>query len=155
GEIHEPLPAHGGCPAGREAQGLTIVNGPGPYKIDNNYVSASTEGMLVGGQDPANEAMMPADIQSTRNHFYKPVAWKSLPYMAKTGFALKSGARVEVHGNYIESSWDNCGEQPAGVRLTVRNNGLTPVGAFQNLTDVDFAFNAVVNHGRGGLILAS
>jgi len=39
--------------------------------------------------------------------------------------------------------------------LTVRNNGQTPAGAFQNLRDVDFAFNAIVNHGRGALILAS
>lgn len=153
GEIHQPLP-RGGCPAGREAQGLTIVNGPGPYKIDNNYVSASTEGMLVGGQDPANESMMPSDIQISRNHFYKPLAWKNA-FMTKTGFAMKSGARVQVYGNFIENSWDNCGEQPSGIRLTVRNNSQTPAGAFQNLTDVDFAFNAIVNHGRGGLILAS
>jgi hypothetical protein len=152
-EIHQPLP-RGGCPSGREAQGVTIINGPGPYKIDDNYISASTEGMLVGGQDPANEAMLPSDIQISRNHFHKPLAWKKL-YMAKTGFAMKSGARVQVYGNYIENSWDNCGEQPSGIRLTVRNNGATPAGAFQNLRDVDFAQNAIVNHGRGGLILAS
>ncbi len=46
----------------------------GPYKIDDNFLEASAESILFGGD---GATITPADIEVARNHMFKPLTWLS------------------------------------------------------------------------------
>ncbi|HYE22516.1 MAG TPA: hypothetical protein VD998_02930, partial [Verrucomicrobiae bacterium] len=48
---------------GQDSQAIGGFNGPGPYKIVNNYLEASTENIIFGGSDPRIQGLIPADIE--------------------------------------------------------------------------------------------
>jgi hypothetical protein len=60
-----------------DSQAIAGFNGPGPFRIINNYLEASTENVLFGGADPRITGLVPSDIEIKRNHFSKPVAWRN------------------------------------------------------------------------------
>ncbi len=49
-----------------------------PYRIINNFLEGAGENILFGGVDPAIANLVPSDIEVSRNHIYKPVAWRDL-----------------------------------------------------------------------------
>ncbi len=57
-----------------DAQAIAGFNGPGPFKISNNYLGGDTENILFGGADPRISNLIPSDIEITRNVFTKPSA---------------------------------------------------------------------------------
>jgi hypothetical protein len=65
-----------------DAQAIGAFNSPGPMKIINNYLEGTGENILFGGADPRIEGLVPSDIEIRRNHFSKPVAWRS-PILAE------------------------------------------------------------------------
>ncbi|MGI8497944.1 MAG: hypothetical protein ACR2OG_10240, partial [Gemmatimonadaceae bacterium] len=46
--------------AGSEAQGIAGWNGPGPFKIVNNYVEGTGENVMFGGADPSIPNLVPS-----------------------------------------------------------------------------------------------
>ena len=60
-----------------DAQAIAGFNGPGPFRIINNYLEASTENVLFGGADPKIPNLIPSDIEIKRNHFSKLLAWRN------------------------------------------------------------------------------
>jgi hypothetical protein len=62
---------------GLDTQAINGYNGPGPYAIVNNYLEAAGENFLLGGASPKIPDMIPADIEFTGNHLYKPLAWRT------------------------------------------------------------------------------
>ena len=52
------------------------TNGPGPFKIINNYLEAAGENILFGGAAPSIPGLIPSDIEVRNNHFYKPWSWR-------------------------------------------------------------------------------
>ena len=60
-----------------DAQAIAGFNGPGPFRIDNNYLDASTENLLFGGSDPKIPNLVPSDITITRNLLTKPLGWRN------------------------------------------------------------------------------
>ncbi len=60
-----------------DSQAIAGFNGPGPFRIINNYLEASTENVMFGGADPKIANLIPSDIEIKRNHFYKPLAWRN------------------------------------------------------------------------------
>ncbi|MBK9338292.1 MAG: hypothetical protein IPM98_17790 [Lewinellaceae bacterium] len=52
------------------------TNGPGPFKILNNYLEAAGENILFGGAAPAIPGLVPSDIEVRNNHFFKPFSWR-------------------------------------------------------------------------------
>src|SRR5829696_5047371 len=67
-----------------DAQAIAGFNGPGPFRIDNNYVAGSTENILFGGSDPKIPNLVPSDIAITRNLLTKPLAWRN-PILSAPG----------------------------------------------------------------------
>jgi hypothetical protein len=65
-----------------DAQGIAGFNGPGPFRIHNNYIAASTENIMFGGSDPRIPSLVPSDIIITRNLITKPLAWMN-PILAR------------------------------------------------------------------------
>ncbi|HVF89735.1 MAG TPA: hypothetical protein VNH22_06685 [Blastocatellia bacterium] len=61
---------------GFDTQAIAGWNGPGPFKIVNNYLEAAGENVLFGGADPKIQGLVPSDIEFLHNHCSKPVAWQ-------------------------------------------------------------------------------
>jgi hypothetical protein len=55
---------------GYDTQCVSDSQGPGPYKIHNNYLEASTENVAFGGSNPPFPGVMPCDIEITGNHMF-------------------------------------------------------------------------------------
>src|SRR5207244_3792056 len=88
---------------GQDAQAIGGWNGPGPFKIVNNYLEASGENVMFGGADPAIPNLIPSDIEIRRNYFFKPLAWRaSGAWTVKNLLELKLGRRVLIQGNIFE-----------------------------------------------------
>src|SRR5262245_55341084 len=61
---------------GADSQAIGGWNGPGPFKIVNNYLEGAGENVLFGGADPAIRDLVPSDIEFRRNLVRKPPSWK-------------------------------------------------------------------------------
>ena len=127
--------------AGDETQGICGWNGPGPYKIVNNYIEGGAQNIMFGGADPAVPNLVPADIEIRRNYLYKPREWFGKATI-KAMIELKNARNVTIDGNVIESA----GLIGAFV-LTVRNqNGSAP---WSTLEDINIT-NNIVRHSNTG-----
>lgn len=61
---------------GFDTQAIAGWNGPGPFRIINNYLEAAGENVMFGGADPKISQLVPSDIEFRRNHCSKPLSWK-------------------------------------------------------------------------------
>jgi hypothetical protein len=137
-----------------DSQALAGWNGPGPFKIINNYLEAAAENVLFGGGDPSIANLVPSDIEIRRNHFSKPLWWKvgdpafrGVPWAVKNLFELKSARRVLVEGNLFEYSWAHA-QAGFAILFTVANqNGGAPWSVIEDVTFV----NNVVRHAGAGV----
>ena len=131
---------------GQEAQAIMGWNGPGPYKIINNYLEAAGENIMFGGADPGIPNLVPSDIEVRRNHLSKPVSWRGA-FTVKNLFELKNAQRVTIDGNLFEYNWADAQEGVA-ILFTVRNqDGTAPWSVVQ---DVTFT-NNIVRHASSGV----
>ena len=60
---------------GFDSQAILGYNGPGPFKIVNNYLEGAGENIMFGGADPVIRNLVPSDIEIVRNHLAKPRSW--------------------------------------------------------------------------------
>ena len=128
--------------AGDETQAVAGWNGPGPFRIVNNYLEGGGEVVMFGGGDPSIPGLVPSDIEIRRNHFRKPKEWLGRAAIKGT-FELKNAKRVVIDGNWIESEI-----LTTAIVLTVRNqNGKAP---WSTLEDIEFT-NNVVRHADSGV----
>ena len=129
---------------GFDAQAICGVNGPGPFKIVNNYLEGSGENVMFGGADPAIPDLVPSDIEFRRNHCFKPLSWKighpsyaGIPWAVKNLFELKNARRVLIEGNVFENNWVHA-QNGTGILFTVRNqSGTAPWSAVQDVTMIN------------------
>ena len=61
---------------GQDSQAICGWNGPGPYRIENNYLEAAGENVMFGGATPTIQNLVPSNITIRRNHFSKNLAWQ-------------------------------------------------------------------------------
>jgi hypothetical protein len=138
---------------GADSQAVSGWNGPGPLKLENNYLEAAGENVMFGGADPAVNGLVPGDIEVLRNHLSKPLRWKvghpsyeGSPWAVKNLFELKNARRVLIEGNLLEHNWPHA-QNGFAVLFTVRNqDGSAPWSAVE---DVTFR-NNVVRHAAAG-----
>ena len=112
---------------GADSQAIAGWNGPGPFKIVNNYLEGAGENVMFGGSDPAISGLVPADIEIRRNHFFKPLSWNpnhpsygGIHWSVKNIFELKNSRRVLVEGNILENNWIDA-QAGMAILFTVRN----------------------------------
>ena len=48
---------------GADSQAIAGWNGPGPFKIVNNYLEGAGENVMFGGADPRIPNLVPSDIE--------------------------------------------------------------------------------------------
>ncbi|MGH7304940.1 MAG: hypothetical protein ACRELZ_16780, partial [Candidatus Rokuibacteriota bacterium] len=141
---------------GADSQAIAAFNGPGPFKIVNNYLEGAGENVMFGGADPRIPNLVPSDIELRKNHLFKPLSWRvgsptyaGIRWAVKNLFELKNAQRVLIDGNLLENNWADA-QNGYGVLFTPRNqDGTAP---WSVVRDVTFT-NNVVRHSGGGLNL--
>jgi hypothetical protein len=130
---------------GFDSQVVGGWNGPGPFKIVNNYLEGAGENVMFGGADPWIAQLVPSDIEVRRNHFYKPLSWKGV-WTIKNHFELKNGRRVLLEANVLENCWAS--GQGGNVILTqalTDNN----TAAWVTVQDITIRNNWITNAPQG------
>ena len=139
---------------GFDTQAICGWNGPGPFKIVNNYLEGAGENFMLGGADPRIANLVPSDIEFRRNLCAKPLSWSrtepnyaGVAWSIKNLFELKNAQRVLVDGNVFENCWLD-GQVGFAVQFTPRNQeGTAPWSVVQ---DVTFT-NNIVRHSAAGI----
>lgn len=60
----------------QDSQAIAGWNGPGRYRIENNYLEAAGEVFMLGGSDPAIVGLTPSDVVFSRNLLTRPLSWR-------------------------------------------------------------------------------
>lgn len=142
---------------GQEAQAICTWNGPGPFKIVNNYIEGAGENIMFGGARANSPNLIPSDIEMRFNHFYKPPSWfqyhpSFVPpagggvWTVKNLLEFKNAQRVLIHGNVFENNW---GQAQTGfaILMTPRSeNGTMP---WATVSDITYRYNVLMHSGAG------
>ncbi len=133
---------------GTEAQGILAYYTPGPIKIVDDYISSSTQEIMLGGAGGVNNPYVASDVEIRNNTLYKPTTWDScgtggtlppgaiLPngstcpsgngapenqWIEKNNLEIKSAQRVAITGNTLQNTWVS-GQTGSSVLFTVRTS---------------------------------
>jgi hypothetical protein len=139
---------------GADSQAIVGWNGPGPFRIANNYLEAAGENVMFGGADPSIDGLVPADIEVVGNHLAKPLNWRledpgfqGTAWSVKNLFELKNARRVLVDGNLFEYNWPHA-QNGFAILFTPRNqDGRSPWSVVEDITFV----NNLVQHVAAGI----
>ena len=131
-----------------DSQAIAGFNGPGPFKISNNYLEGSTENILFGGADPKIPNLVPSDIQITRNLFTKPVSWRnpvltppSAPAIttSASGGALAAGTHYFTVVAVMKTEGDEAvSAKSAEARVVVAASGTRVTLTWSGVAAADF-----------------
>src|SRR6185503_20898412 len=109
----------------------------------NNYLEATGENVMWGGADPAQESMIPTNVEVRRNTISKLLEWRGQGYTIKNLIEMKNCIDCTVDGNMLVNNWGNEGQAGAAVVITVRNQDCrAPWSTIQNGS---FTNNLVIN----------
>ena len=139
--------------SGADSQAVAGWNGPGPFKIVNNYLERAGENFILGGADPRIQNLVPSDVEFRHNHVAKPLKWKmdhpsyaGVRWSVKNLFELKNAQRVLIESNVFEQNWAES-QNGFAILFTPRNqSGQSPWSVVQ---DVTFADNTLRRSGGG------
>lgn len=138
---------------GADAQAICGWNGPGPFKIVNNYLEGSGENFMLGGADPSISNLVPSDIEFRNNYVYKPLRWKAgessyagIHWSVKNLFELKNAMRLLIDGNTFENCWGDAQQGFAILMKSVNQEGTAP---WSQTSDVTFTNNIIRHSGAG------
>jgi hypothetical protein len=147
-----------------DSQAIIAYFTPGPLKIVDNFLSATTEDMMFGGAGGATNPYIPSDIEIRQNHFYKPMAWAvpgiTIPphnqWVVKNNLEFKSARRVLVSGNVMENNWLS-GQTGQSVLFTIRTSQSGNIAVVDDITvqnniliNVDAGFNTLASDNNCG-----
>jgi hypothetical protein len=149
-DIHESL---------FDSQAIMAYNSPGPIKIVDNFLSATTEDIMFGGSGGPNNPWVPSDIEIRKNHLFKPLSWAAVgvtippnnQWVEKDNLEFKSARRVLVDSNILENTWVS-GQTGTSVLFTVRTG---QSGDIAVVDDITFTNNILKNVGSGFTTLAA
>ena len=88
---------------GFETQAIAGWNGPGPYRILNNYLEAAGINFLLGGADPGIPKLVTDNVEFKRNHLKKQVAWRQAALATPTNVRATTGSSGSLKGTVYYS----------------------------------------------------
>lgn len=160
----------GGCTDAHVIGGGTSNTQDGPYKIHDNFIEGSGQGILFGG---GAATFTPADIEVTQNHFFKPMTWLAgqpnfvggkdplgkcpstpgqCPFIVKNQLECKNCQRMLVEGNIIENVWGGFTQEGFSILLTPKSqaapNG-TSICPLCMVQDVTIRYDKISHSGTG------
>lgn len=135
---------------GRDSQCVAAWDTPGPLRIENNYLEASGENVLLGGATPSCGCIT-SDVTITGNTIEKAPAWHTQQPspQVKNLFEIKAGRRVTVTGNTFRYNWQQAQTGWAILLTTNRDSGVGNA-----IEDVTFSHN-VIRDVASGLSIAA
>src|SRR4030095_7530132 len=80
----------------QDSQAIGCTNGPGPFIVDNCYLSATGENIMFGGACPAIPGLAPTDITVRHCWLHKPEAWRSTALAASAEHAGRPGGKLRL-----------------------------------------------------------
>ncbi len=124
-----------------DSQAIRAYRTPGPIKVVNNFLSATTENLMFGGAGGADNPYVASDIEIRHNHFYKPERWAvpgvtlspAAQWSVKNSLEFKSARRVIVSGNVVENNWF-AAQWGFAVVLTVRTSDSGNIAVVDDIT---------------------
>jgi Right handed beta helix region len=131
---------------GFDTQALLAYNGSGPFKIANNYLEAAGENIMFGGADSAAASLVPADIEISNNHFFKPLSLIGSEFTVKNLLEFKATQRALVSGNTFEN---NPAAAQNGFALLVTPRNQDGAASWSITTDITIVGNTFINVGSG------
>ena len=129
-----------------DSQTLWGSNGPGPFKLVNNYLEAAAENIMFGGADPAISNLVPSDIEMRHNYFFKPLAWRGSRWVIKNLLEIKNGQRILIEGNIFENIWT---ADQAGRAIVFKSTNQSRGCNWCTASDITFRYNLVRNASGG------
>jgi hypothetical protein len=142
---------------GFDTQAICGWNGPGPFKIVNNYLEGAGENVMFGGAKPTIQNLIASDVEFRLNHVYKPLSWKKghptyagRPWSIKNLFELKNAQRLLIDQNVFENNW---ADAQAGLAILFTPRGEDGVAPWATVQDVTFT-NNILRHSGGGFNIA-
>jgi hypothetical protein len=159
------ISATGACTDAHAVAGGCSDTQDGPYKIQDNFLEASSESILFGG---GAATFAPSDIEVLNNHFWKPWQWMpgnpnfiggpdGNPFVVKNHLELKNATRVLIEANLMENNWGGFSQNGSAILLTPKNQH-TPSGAnvcpLCQVTDVTIRY-AHISHAGAGIQMAT
>ena len=138
---------------GADSQAVCGWNGPGPFKIVNNYLEGAGENFMLGGAPPSLPNLIASDIEFRLNNVFKPLSWKigdpayaGMHWTIKNLFELKNAQRLLVDQNVFENNWADA-QNGFCILFTPRSEaGVAP---WATASDVTFTNNIVRHSGCG------
>lgn len=119
---------------GNDSQAFAAWNSPGPFLLEDNYLSGGSETVLFGGADPQNAAHIPHDIVIRRNTITKRKEWQTQNIGVKNTLELKNAINVLVEDNDIEYCWGGHGQDGYLLMITPRNqDGMAPFSTVKHV----------------------
>ena len=144
--------------SGYDTQAIGGWNGPGPYKIVNNYLEGAGENVMFGGAEATVPDLVPTGIEFRQNYVAKPLSWyvndpsyAGIHWTVKNLFELKNARNVLVEGNVFEGNWTDA-QAGRAIALTPRPSDS---GSWAVVEDVVFQHNIVRNIGSGVNLLGA
>src|SRR6266513_2688230 len=138
-----------------QALAIQSQNGPGPFKIVNNYLEGAGTGVGFGGWIPTIPNLVSSDVEIRGNYFARPLSWRvgdpayaGTPWVVANFLQLTNAQRVLVDGNIFESNWKGGDQDGFALSLApVDQNGGMPWATVQDIT---FTHN-IVRHSTAGV----
>ena len=152
----------------QDTQAIEGWNGPGPFRIINNYLEAAGETVAFGGAPTGISGVIPSDILVAHNDIAKQPGWQTAgnpgqtcasqqgnppypnSYDVKNLFEVKNGQRILVDSNNFTYNWIGCDQRGYAVVLGVRTEGGSVSWATVN--NVKFTNNHF-NHSSSGVYI--
>lgn len=103
-----------------DAQAICAWDGPGPFTVDNCYLTGSGQAIMFGGGDPSSATNIPSDISITNSTLTKRNEWRAAGVAVKTVLELKNARRVRVANCDISQCWAG-GQVGYLIMITPRN----------------------------------
>lgn len=132
-------------PAGRDSQGINILNTPGPVIVRGGTFEAASENILVGGDVTGIADVVPSNLLFENIFLPKRDAWRLAGKPAvKNNFELKAGINVLVRNMRIDGNWVS-GQAGSAIVITPRNGKTIGNVTFEDvqLAHVTHAINMI------------
>jgi Purple acid Phosphatase, N-terminal domain len=140
-----------------DSQAACGWNGPGPFKIVNNYLEGAGENVMFGGATPAITGLVPSDIEFRLNHVAKPLTWKrgdpsyaNRDWSIKNLFELKNAQRLLIDQNIFERNWL---DSQTGYAILFTPSSEAGESPWSTVADVTFT-NNIVRHSGSGFVIS-
>ena len=128
---------------GQDTQAIAIWNSPGPFVIENNYLEAGGENILLGGAGPDIPNLVPTGLAFRRNYLSRPVSWKDPIVPAPAG----ATADVAAGGTLAPATYTYAivARRPAGQTSYAQSSPIVRTVNVSNPASVRLTWSTVTN----------